>query len=62
MEKQEPKDKNRVPIQFWIELDEKERLDKVTEGYGDISRMARKGLMNQVAERERQTDQELKAS
>lgn len=65
MEKQEPKDKIRVPIQFYIELEEKERLDRVTEGYGDISIMARKGLLAQIAERERrqsQDEKELKAS
>jgi hypothetical protein len=54
MQKQEPKKKTRVPIQFYIELSDKERADNVAGHYGEISHMARTGFLEQIAKRERQ--------
>lgn len=65
MNLQEPKkERTRVPIQFYVELTDKERADRVVDHHGDIAHMARQGFLEQIAKRERQqTEQEqLKAS
>jgi hypothetical protein len=60
MNLQEPKKKTRVPIQFYVEIADKERADRVADHFGDIAHMARTGFLEQVANRERQTEKNKK--
>jgi hypothetical protein len=60
MEKQEPKKKTRVPVQFYVEAEDKERADAVASHYGEISHMARTGFLTEVEKRERQKLQDEK--
>jgi hypothetical protein len=57
MELQEPKKKTRVPVQFYVDLEDKERADNVATHHGDIAHMARTGFLEQVAQRERKAQQ-----
>lgn len=54
MEKQERTRKIRVPIQFWVDLEIKERADRVSPRRGDLSYMATTGFLKEIEARERE--------
>jgi hypothetical protein len=54
MELQEQKPKKRIPIQFYVEIEDKERADNVVDHHGDLAHMARTGFLEQIAKRERE--------
>jgi hypothetical protein len=49
MQKQVPSEKKRVPIQFYVEYEEKAEAKQVADFYGGLSNLARKGFFKELA-------------